>query len=659
MVACMAQVAPYGSWKSPLTADRLLADVVTLGNPLVSGDDVYWTESRPSEGGRSVIVRRRGDGVVEDVFGSGFAARTLAHEYGGRCYAVHGDTVYFSNFTDQRLYRTRPGAEPEPITAEPSRPGAVRYAAPVVSRDGHQLYCVRERHGTPGVATEVVNDLVVLAADGEAEPRVVAEGHDFFSFPTLALDGRRIAWISWDHPNMPWDGTELWDAELGPDGLPVNPRLVAGGESESVTQPRYSADGRLHFISDRTGWWNLYVDDEDGGRPLAPANEEFAGPDWVFGQATYCIRPDASIVAISSSDGLSAVNLITAGERSLIATPYTALGTLVQHGGDVVLVAGSSSLPTAIVSMAVPSGETTVLKSAQSVLVDDAYVSEPEPIEFPTEAGLTAHGLFYPPRNPDFMAPDGELPPVIVASHGGPTGSASSSLNYGIQYWTSRGIGVIDVNYGGSAGYGRAYRDRLQDKWGIVDLDDCVNAAKYLASAGRADGRRLLIHGGSAGGYTTLCAVTFRDVFAAGASYFGVADLGALARDTHKFESRYLDGLIGPWPEARAVYEARSPIFHTDLLRTPLILFQGLEDKVVPPAQGEAMAQALREKGVPFAYVAYEGEQHGFRKAENIKATMEGELYFFGRVLGFEPADELAPVEIENADALTHGAEAR
>jgi dipeptidyl aminopeptidase/acylaminoacyl peptidase len=309
--------------------------------------------------------------------------------------------------------------------------------------------------------------------------------------------------------------------------------------------------------------------------------------------------------------------------------------------------------------MAVPSGETTVLKSAQSVLVDDAYVSEPEPIEFPTEAGLTAHGLFYPPRNPDFMAPDGELPPVIVASHGGPTGSASSSLNYGIQYWTSRGIGVIDVNYGGSAGYGRAYRDRLQDKWGIVDLDDCVNAAKYLASAGRADGRRLLIHGGSAGGYTTLCAVTFRDVFAAGASYFGVADLGALARDTHKFESRYLDGLIGPWPEARAVYEARSPIFHTDLLRTPLILFQGLEDKVVPPAQGEAMAQALREKGVPFAYVAYEGEQHGFRKAENIKATMEGELYFFGRVLGFEPADELAPVEIENADALTHGAEAR
>lgn len=648
----MVKIAPYGSWSSPLTADRLLEHVVTLAYPTVSDDDVYWTEGRPAEGGRVVVVKLRPDGTTEDVLPAGYSARTLVHEYGGLCYVVAGDTVYFSNFSDQRLYRVLVGSEPEPITAEPPLPASVRYAAPVLSRDGHQLYCVRERHGTEGAATEVVNDIVILGADGEAEPRVVAEGHDFFSYPTLSPDGRRIAWISWDHPNMPWDGTELWDAELGPDGLPVKARLVAGGGSESVTQPRYSPDGRLHFISDRTGWWNIYVDDEDGGGPVARSEAEFAAPDWVFGQATYCFLTDGSIVAVSSSSGLGAMSLIGSAGRVEIETPYSSCTSIVSRAGSVVMVAGSPRLATSIVGCDVPSGRTTVLKSGQSVAADASYLSYPEPIEFPTEDSLTAHALFYPPSNPDFAAPAGELPPLLVSSHGGPTSAASSSLNYAIQYWTSRGIAVVDVNYGGSSGYGREYRQRLRDRWGIVDLDDCVNAAKHLAASGRADGDRLLIHGGSAGGYTTLCAVTFRNVFAAGASYFGVADAGALARHTHKFESRYLDGLIGPWPEAAAIYEERSPIFHTDLLRTPLILFQGLEDKVVPPAQSEEMAKAMRDKGVPFAYVAFEGEQHGFRKAENIKATMEAELYFFGRVLGFRPADDLEPVPIENAEAL-------
>jgi dipeptidyl aminopeptidase/acylaminoacyl peptidase len=648
----MASVAPYGSWKSPLTADHIIADVVTLAYPGVAGDTVYWTEGRPAEGGRVAVVRRRPSGRTEDVFGPAYWARTLVHEYGGICYAVSGDTVYFSNFSDQRLYRVRPGIEPEPITAEPPAPRSVRYAAPVVSRDGHHLYCVRERHGTPGVATEVVNDIVVLAADGEAEPRVVAEGHDFFSFPTLSPDGRRIAWTSWDHPRMPWDGTELWDAELGPDGLPVNPRLVAGEEAESVSQPKYSPEGRLHFISDRSGWWNLYVDDENGGLPLAPAEAEFTGPDWVFGQSTYGFGGDGSIVAISSSAGLCHLNVLRKGTLSEIATPFAELGSLVVADGGIVVVAGSTRLPTSVISIDVPSGHTTVLRPGRDVSEDDAYFSEPEPIEFPTEDGLTAHALFYPPHNPDFTATDGELAPLIVASHGGPTSRTTATLDFGVQFWTSRGIGVVQVNYGGSTGYGREYRDRLKDRWGVVDLDDCVNAARYLAASGRADAQRLLIHGGSAGGYTTLCAVTFRHVFAAGASYFGVADAGALARDTHKFESRYCDGLIGPWPEARATYEARSPIFHTDQLRTPLILFQGLDDKVVPPEQSEAMAQALRSKGVPFAYLAYEGEQHGFRKAENLKATLEAELYFYGRVLGFTPADVLSGVTIENAGAL-------
>jgi dipeptidyl aminopeptidase/acylaminoacyl peptidase len=652
MVASMVTAAPYGSWKSPFTADLVLEGSVSLGYPVIVGDAVYWTEGRPAEGGRVAVVRQKPSGETEDVFGHDFGARTLVHEYGGRCYAVSGDTVYFSNLADQRLYRVQPGADTEAITAEPFAPLSVRYAAPVVSNDGHHLYCVRERHGSSGVATEVENDIVVLATDGEAEPRVVADGHDFFSFPTLSPDGRRIAWTSWDHPRMPWDGTELWDAELGPDGLPVNPRLVAGGETESVTQPRYSPDGRLHFISDRSGWWNLYVDDEAGGRAVAPAPEEFAGPDWVFGQSTYGFQPDGTIVAISSGPDLCHLRLIRAGKATEIATPYAELSSLAIRDGTAVAIASSPLRPTSVVSIDLVSGEASVLRSSRSAAVDEAYLSVPEAVEFPTEDGLTAHALFYPAKNPDFLAPEGELPPLIVSSHGGPTGRSSSSLDYGLQYWTSRGIGVVQVNYGGSSGYGREYRDRLRGRWGIVDLDDCVNAAKYLAASDRADSKRLLIHGGSAGGYTTLCALTFRDNFAAGASYFGVSDAGALARNTHKFESRYCDGLIGPWPEAEDVYRDRSPVFHTDQLRTPLILFQGLEDKVVLPEQSEAMAQALRSKGVPFAYLAYEGEQHGFRKAENMKATLEAELYFYGRVLGFVPADELAAITIENEAAL-------
>ncbi len=650
----MVDVAPYGSWKSPLTADRVLEEAVSLSYPAVVAGAVYWVEGRPAEGGRVAIVRRSADGITEEVLPAGYSARTLVHEYGGLCYVVDRDTVYFSNFADQRLYRVGRGSVPEPITAEPPRPASVRYAAPVMSRDGRSLYCVRETHGAPGVATEVVNDIVIVPADGTSAPRVVASGHDFFAFPTVSPDGKRLAWTSWDHPNMPWDGTELWEAELGSDGRAIGERLVAGGESESVTQPRYSPDGRLHFISDRTGWWNIYVEEESGARPLAPADAEFAEPDWTFGQSTYCFIDGGAIVAVSSRAGFDVMSVIHAGSSAVLALPYTHLAGVVSRGDGVVAVAGSPLRATGIVSLDLPSGRVTTLESSQKAVVDESYLAEPEPIDFPTEGSLVAHGLYYPPKNPDYVAPAGELPPLIVSSHGGPTSAAAVSLNYAIQYWTSRGIGVVDVNYGGSSGYGREYRRRLRGRWGIVDLDDCVNAARYLAAAGRVDGDRLLIHGGSAGGYTTLCALTFRDVFAAGASYFGVADAGALARHTHKFESRYLDGLIGPWPESQALYEQRSPVFHAELLRTPLILFQGLEDKVVPPEQSEALARALRGSGVPFAYLAYEGEQHGFRKAENIKATLEAELYFFGRVVGFEPADDLEEIEIENAGALAH-----
>jgi dipeptidyl aminopeptidase/acylaminoacyl peptidase len=653
-IACgVTTTAPYGSWRSPITADVLVERVVGLSFPRASGDTLYWLESRPSEAGRSVLVRRDPDGRTSEVFPDTFSARTLVHEYGGLCYAVDGETVFFSNFADQRLYRVEPGRTPSPITPAPPTPRSFRYADPVVSPDGSWLVCVRERHLTD----EVSNDLVVVPTDGSSEPRALAGGHDFFSSPCLRDDGGRLCWRSWDHPRMPWDGTELWEADVRAGYVLGPPRLVAGGPEESIAQPRYSRAGALHFVSDRTGWWNLYAVDGNQARPLAPMAAEFAGPDWVFGQSTYTWLADGSLVAAWSQNGLDRLGILAPGADrfDVIATPYSDIGGIQPFNAGVVAIAASASEAPAVVEIAVPGGRHHVLKASREGGVDAAYLSAPRPIEFPAGAGLSAYALFYPPANADYVAPADDRPPLIVVSHGGPTAATSGALNYGIQYWTSRGFAVVDVNYGGSTGYGRAYRERLNGNWGVVDVDDCIGAARWLAEHDEIDGRRMVIRGGSAGGYTTLCAVTFHDVFAAGASHFGVADAGALARDTHKFESRYLDGLIGPWPEAEAIYEARSPIFHTDRLRTPLILFQGLEDMVVPPEQAEMMARALADKGVPFAHLTYEGEQHGFRQAKNIKRTAEAELAFYGKVLGFTPADEIEPIEIHNSSALPVG----
>ena len=447
---------------------------------------------------------------------------------------------------------------------------------------------------------------------------------------------------------MPWDGTELYEGSLDESLHVEDVRLVAGGTNEAVQEPRYGTDGSLFFISDRTGWWNLYLDAPGGARPLAPRAAEFASPAWVFGTSSYVPLDDGSLAVTWFEDGQTHIGTITTDHR-LIETRIaaTSIWSLSTAGERIVAIAGSPTMPSSIVAIDPGSGELEVIKESRTIVIDDAYLSVPEEIEFPTEQGLTAFASYYPPTNPDAVAPEGTLPPLIVASHGGPTSQCADVVDFEIQFWTSRGFAVVDVNYGGSTGYGRAYRERLKGSWGVVDLDDCVNAARFLVACGRADPDGLLIHGGSAGGYTTLCALTFRDVFAAGASYFGVGDLGALARDTHKFESRYLDGLIGPWPEHQDVYEERSPIFHTDRLSTPVILLQGLEDEVVPPRQAEAMVAALREKGVPFAYLAFEGEQHGFRKAENIIRSAEAELSFYGQILGFEPAGDFPPVAIE------------
>ena len=648
----MATTAPYGSWSSPVSAELVAAGGVSLDEVRVEAGAVHWVEGRPLEGGRQVICRAdpEADREAVDLTPEGFNARTRVHEYGGGAYTVHGDTVFFSNYADQRLYRQDPGAaRPVPITPEPPSAAADRYADLCPSPDGRRLVGVRERHQDG----KVDNELVALPADGGGvggQPVVLATGRDFYASPRISPDGRRLAWLEWDHPNMPWDGTELRLAALDGDGLAGDPVTVAGGPEESVFQPAWSPDGVLHLISDRTGWWNLYRVGAGGAlEALAPTGEEFGHPQWVFGLATYAFLPGGRIACIHGRGPLQRLGVLEAdGTLTDLELPFTSFypPQLRAAGERVACIAGSPTQARAVVLIDPAGGGVRVLRSSEEAELDPGYLTVPEPIEFPTEGGRTAHALYYPPANAAFQGPAGERPPLVVASHGGPTSGVVSDLHLSYQYFTSRGVAVVDVDYGGSTGYGRAYRKRLEGQWGIVDVDDCVAAAQFLAGRGDVDPARLAIRGGSAGGYTTLCALTFRDVFAAGASYYGVADVVALAVDTHKFESRYLDRLIGPYPERADLYRERSPINFVERLQAPVILFQGLEDEIVPPSQAETMVAALKRNGVPHAYLAFEGEQHGFRRSETEIRCLEAELGFYGRILGFEPAGELEPVEI-------------
>jgi dipeptidyl aminopeptidase/acylaminoacyl peptidase len=643
------QTAPFGSWRSPITAAAIAAGEVSLGAPDLVGTDVYWLEGKPLEAGRVVVVKLDASGARHELTPTPFYVRTRVHEYGGGAYAVYGSTVYFSNFADQRLYRQEPGAQPVPITPAPDVPAGLRYADACASADGRCLICVRETHSA-AEGTEAVNELVALWTDGATPARTLATGHDFYSSPRISPDGRSLAWLSWDHPRMPWDGTELWLADLSADGSVVNARCVAGGAQESLFQPEWSPAGVLHFASDRTGWWNLYrmLSESTEAEPLAPMEAEFGAPQWVFGMSTYAFLDDGRIAAIMSQNGTDQLVYIRPGAGvEVVDLPYTAYGRrLRSNGRTLVFTAASSTESAAVARLDTKSGSVEVLGRSLEHPPDPTYVSRPRAIAFPTEDGAAvAYAIYYPPTNPDHAGPAGERPPLIVESHGGPTAMTVAQLSLGIQYWTSRGFGVVDVNYGGSSGYGRAYRERLRGQWGVVDTQDCINAARYLADLGEVDGRRLAIRGGSAGGYTTLCALVFHDDFAAGASYYGVADCETLATDTHKFESRYLDGLIGPYPADRDVYYARSPIHFADRLSCPVILFQGLEDRVVPPSQAEGMVAALRAKHLPVAYLAFEGEQHGFRKAETIQRTLEAELYFYSRVFNFPLSEPVEPVD--------------
>ena len=638
------QMAPYGSWESPISADLISTEGRRIIEAVADGEDIYWVEMRPTESGRYVIVRRTPDGQTTDVTPAPFSVRTRVHEYGGAAIIVNDGTVYFSNFEDQRLYRQAPGSDPQPITSE----AALRYADAVVDAKRKRLICVCEDHTDTG--HEAANALVSVGLDGTESGQVIVSGNDFYSSPRLSPDGACLAWLTWNHPNMPWDGAELWIGEIDSDGSVSHTECVAGGVDESVFQPEWSPDATLYFVSDRSNWWNLYRYQAGTVESVCEMEAEFGRPQWIFGMSTYQFVSANEIVCTYTQDGfwhLASLDTVTR-QLDRIETPYTSISNLQTTSGGVLFGAGSSTESASIVRLDLATKEFEVVCRSSEIEIDSGYFSTSQAIEFPTTNNLSAHAFFYPPQNRDYTASVDELPPLLVISHGGPTSATSPALNLETQYWTSRGIAVLDVNYGGSSGYGRAYRQRLNGQWGVVDVDDCVNGARYLAEHGYVDADRLAIRGGSAGGYTTLSALTFRDVFKAGASYYGISDLEALTKETHKFESRYLDSLIGPYPEARDLYRKRSPIHFTDRLSCPLILFQGLEDKVVPPNQAEMMFDALRAKGFPVAYVPFEGEQHGFRRSENIQRSLEAELYFYGRVFGFVPVDIVEPVMIEN-----------
>jgi dipeptidyl aminopeptidase/acylaminoacyl peptidase len=631
------KTAPYGSWKSPITSDLIVAQSITLSEVCLDGGEVYWLEGRPQEQGRYVVVRADADGRRTDITPPPYNARTRVHEYGGGSWTVQGGTVYFSNFADGRLYQQEAGAsQPQALTPEPAAPGRQwRFADGVIDPRRNRWIGVREDHTVDG---EPVNAIVAVhLGNGGGAGHVLASGHDFYASPRLSPDGRRLVWLAWDHPNMPWNGTRLYLGELDGEISKLEP--IAGGATESIFQPEWSPDGaQIVFVSDRSGWWNLYSLDlgTRAVRALAPMAAEFGLPQWVFGMSTYAFAGTGRIVCTYFQGGLGRLAMLDLANETLtpVATPFTEFGSMRAVGDRAVFRAGASDHPASIVVLDLASGRHSVLKRATDILdradlhLDD-YLTRVESVEFPTTGGETAFGLFYPPRNPDYAPPGEERPPLLVKCHGGPTSAASSTLNLGVQYWTSRGIAVLDVNYRGSTGFGRAYRDRLQLNWGVVDVDDCVAGAQFLAAQGRVDGKRCVISGGSAGGYTTLAALTFRDFFQGGASYYGVSDIAALARDTHKFESRYLDWLIGPYPQEEARYRERSPLYHADRLAKPVIFFQGDEDAVVPPNQAESMVEALRRKGNPVGYFLFSGEQHGFRKAGNIQRCLDAELAFY------------------------------
>jgi len=631
-------VAPYGAWKSPFSAAMVAAGSISLSLPRIDGQDIYWLEGRASEKGRHVIVKQTPDGRRIDITPPPFNVRSRVHEYGGGSYVVSNGVVYFSHFADDQVYEIREGGEPRLIT----RSRDFRYADFSLDASHNRLICVREDHSEPN--REAVNVITAISLDGDGKETILVEGQDFYSSPRVSPDGSRVAWLSWSHPNMPWDGCELWTARFNAAGELEGIEKVTGTVNESVYQPEWAPDGNLYFVSDRTGWWNLYGASPNGIIPLCLTEAEFGRPQWVFGTSIFGFESDYQMGCAYIRQGMYTFATLNVRSGTLIpfSNQYTDIQDLQVGNGFAVLIAGSAIEPVQVVKLNLDTGEVVTLARSVVDLPDPATISPARVVSFSTTGERTAYGFYYPPVNPQFTAPADTKPPLIVISHGGPTAMTTNTLRMSVQYWTSRGFAVLDVNYGGSTGYGRPYRESLYGGWGVIDVDDCEHGALSLIGDGLVDPDRIIIRGGSAGGFTTLCALTFRKTFKAGASHYGVSDLAALAADTHKFESRYDLRLVG----SRDLNDERSPIHHADRISCPVIFFQGLDDKVVPPAQSERMVNALKARHVPVAYITYEGEGHGFRKAENIQRTLEAELSFYSQVFGFELPEEIAPVEI-------------
>lgn len=638
--------APYGSWTSPITTGLITTESIGLGQPCFDGADLYWIEDRPQEQGRSVLVLRDAGGHIEDLVPAPFSVRSRVHEYGGGAFSVSSGCAWFVNDADQCIYEARRGDKPRQLTQHDAR----RFADLVVDRQRNRLIAVCEDHSD---TSDIRNYLLAIDLDSGASA-VLTDGRDFYSTPRLSADCKSLVWLSWDHPNLPWDSTTLRYASFGNQGGLESVTTLVDSADESVFQPQFGPDGAVYFVSDRDGWWHIYRYDGVETRQLTRGEAEYGMPQWLFGMSTYGFLDARTILAAATHEGeweLQRVDVDT-GEITKPDAPWTAIDHLTAQASgtdrSAALIAGTPHQAMALILISGDTDKATIVRESSQVEIPAGLVSQPEALTFATSGNDVAHALFYPPKNPAYAPPADEKPPLIVKCHGGPTSATRSMLDLRTLFWTSRGFAVLDVNYRGSTGYGREYREKLYGNWGVADVDDCVNGATYVSEQGQADAGRMAIKGGSAGGYTALCALCFHDTFRAGASYFGVGELEEMFETTHKFESRYGDWLLGHYPQAKTLYRERSPVNHADKLNCPVIFLQGLDDKVVPPAQSERMVNALRDKGLPVSYLAFEGEAHGFRKASTIQRAIEAELYFYSKIFGFAPADELEPIEIEN-----------